>query len=117
MGKKVEPKQEYAPRVYSWQLSQIPSDNDIHDKLIHAFQQYYKAHLHWIQTGTKRSSQDARYWLNEINSLTVQQRRLILDWINKIKDKTDKHRNFKSTTKRQRKLLQIQSRVDPSEDN
>lgn len=117
MGRKVEPKQDYAPRVYSWQLDQIPSDDEIHDKLIHAFQQYYKANLHWTQAGTKRSGQDARYWLNEINILSKQQRKVILDWINKIKDKTNKDRNYKSTTKKQRKLLQIQGRINPSEDN
>ena len=117
MGKKVEPKQDYAPRVYSWQLEQIPTDNQIHDNLIHAFQQYYIANLHWLQAGTKRSAQDARYWLNEINIISVQQRKFILEWIKKIKDKTNKERNFKSTTKKYRKLLQIQSRLDSSEDN
>jgi len=117
MGRKVEPKQDYAPRVYSWQLDQIPTDDEIHDNLIHAFQQYYKANLHWTQAGTKRAGQDARYWLNEINILSKQQRKVILEWINKIKDKTNKDRNFKSTTRKQRKLLQIQGRVNPSEDN
>lgn len=116
MGKKVEPKQDYAPRVYSWQLDQIPSDNEIHDNLIHAFQQYYKANLQWIQSGTKRSAQDARYWLNEINILTVQQRKFILEWIKNIKDKTNKDRTYKSTTKKYRKFLQIQGMVKPDDD-
>jgi len=117
MPKKVEPKQDYAPRIYSWQLDQIPTDNDIHDKLIHAFQQYYKANLHWIQAGTKRSGQDARYWLSEINKLTIEQRKFILEWIKTISDKTNKDRTFKSTTKKQRKLLQIQGTVGSHKDN
>lgn len=117
MGKKVEPKQDYAPRIYSWQLEQIPSDNETHDKLIHAFQQYYKANLQWIQSGSKRSAQDARYWLNEINKLTSQQRKFILEWIKTIKDKTNTERSYKATTKKHRKFLQIQGRADISEDN
>ena len=117
MPKKVEPKQDYAPRVYTWQLDQIPTDNEIHDKLMYAFQQYYKANLHWGQAGTKRSGQDARYWLSEINKLTTEQRKFVLEWIKTISDKTNKERTYKSTTKKQRKLLQIQGSVGSHKDN
>lgn len=115
--RQVEPKQDYSNRIYSWQLDQIPSDDEIHDKLIHAFQQYYIANLVWIQQGTKKSGKDARYWLYQIFQLSKQQRKIILDWIKKISDKSNRDRNYKPTTKKYRKFLQIQSRVDPSKDN
>ncbi len=120
MPKKVEPKQDYAPRIYSWQLDQIPTENDIHDQLIHAFQQYYKANLHWIQAGSKRSGQDARYWLSEINRLTTEQRKFVMDWLKVIKDKSNVERSYKSTTKKERKNLvftQIKGTLGSHKDN
>jgi len=116
MVRRVEPKQDYAQRIYSWQLEQIPSDDETHDKLINAFQQYYKANLQWIQSGTKRSAQDARYWLMEIHTLTKHQRKFILGWIKTISDKTNAERSYKSTTKKHRKLAQIQGRAIPDDE-
>ena len=116
MGRKAVPKQDYAPRIYDWQLEQIPSDMPYHDELIYAFQQYYIANLQWIQTGTKRSAQDTRYWLNEIKLLTIEQRKCIMEWIKTINDKNNSNRNYKASTKKQRKLLQIRGMVKPSDD-
>lgn len=118
MPRKVEPKQEYSSRIYDWQLNQIPSDNQIHDDLIFAFQQYYVAQLAWKQQGTKRAALDARYWLSEINRLGVAQRKFILEWQKTISDKSKKDRNYKPSNKRvKKKLLQIQRMVNPSDDN
>ena len=117
MAKRVIPEQAYASRVYSWQLSQIPSDHTTHDELIYAFQQYYKANLHWMQAGTKQSAQDARFWLNEISHLTLKRRKFILEWKKKISDKTNTDRNFKSTTRKQRKLERIQALAKKDTDN
>ena len=106
MPKKVEPIQIYSPRVYDWQLEQIPTDDETHDKLINAFQMYYKANLRWIQSGTKQAGIDARYWLNEINHLTIERRKVILDWKKTISDKTNPDRSYKPSTKKNRKAIQ-----------
>lgn len=116
MGKKVEPKQKYSSRIYDWQLDKVPEDESTHDELLHAFQQYYKANLHWIRSGTKRSAQDARYWLNEINKLCVDRRKVILGWIKEIK--TDRERDFKpGSKKKRREFYQIQGKIDHKKDN
>lgn len=113
MSKKIEPLQNYSSRIYDWQLEQIPSDNKIHDDLIHAFQQYYVSQLAWKQLGTKRSAQDARYWLSEINKLSVQQRKFILGWQKTISDKSNDQRNFKPSNKREkRRIIKIQTQIN-----
>jgi hypothetical protein len=106
MVKKVEPTSEYSPRIYPWQLEQVPTDDETHDKLIYAFQMYYKANLRWIQTGTKKTAVDARYWLSEINTLTTIRRKIILDWKKVISDKDNPERSYKSSSKKQRKAIQ-----------
>ena len=97
---KKDPEQNYSPRIYTWQVEQIPTEDPNHDALMNAFYNYYKANLHWIQAGTKRSGQDARYWLSEIRHLALNQRFMILDWMKDIKYNPDKC--YKPTTKKQR---------------
>jgi len=112
MGKKAEPKQNYASRIYDWQLQQIPTDDETHDKLIHAFQQYYIANLQWIQTGTKRSAIDTRYWLIEIRNLVLDRRKIILEWLKHIEDHKDE-KTFKPRNKRKtKKMLKLQGKAD-----
>jgi hypothetical protein len=101
-----EPIQSYSTRIYDWQVDQIPSNDITHDKLIHAFQMYYKANLHWLQAGTKKSAIDARYWLSEINQLTIARRKVILEWKKTVSDKDNPDRSFKPSTKKARKDFQ-----------
>jgi len=99
------PDQKYSPRVYAWQVDQLPKDEDtLHDELMTAFYNYYKANMFWTQMGTKRSAQDARYWLNEIKLLTVRQRLIILSWLKVIKTHPD--RCYKPVSKKQRDELE-----------
>lgn len=113
MSKK-EPSQNYSSRIYDWQLEQIPSDNITHDDLIHAFQQYYMAQLAWKQLGTKKSAQDAKFWLSNIIRISKLQRKFIIGWNKTISDKTNVDRNFKPSNKRiKKKLLKIQGSVKP----
>ena len=106
MTNQVDTNKTYAKRIYPWQLAQIPEDQTTHDNLMHAFQQYYRANLQWIKTGTKQSGQDVRYWLMEISSINAKRRKEILAWHKIICDKSNPDRSFKSATAKERKAEQ-----------
>lgn len=55
-------------------------EEETHDQLMKAFQQYFKANQTWINKGTRRAGMDARYWLSEIRRLCSQRRDNIMEW-------------------------------------
>lgn len=52
----------------------------LHDDLLRAFNEYYKANFIWLTKGTKRSGIDTRYWLAEIRRLCAERRKAIQEW-------------------------------------
>ena len=55
-------------------------EEETHDQLMKAFQQYFKANQNWINKGTRRAGMDTRYWLSEIRRLCSERRDNIMDW-------------------------------------
>ena len=60
-------------------------DEETHDQLMQAFQEYFKANQKWINRGTRRAGEEMRYWLAQIRIIArerrarVQQYRVHLD--------------------------------------
>jgi hypothetical protein len=60
-------------------------DEETHDQLMRAFQEYFKANQKWINKGTRRAGEEMRYWLAQIRVIArerrsrVQQYRVHLD--------------------------------------
>jgi len=60
-------------------------DEETHDQLMRAFQEYFKANQKWINKGTRRAGEEMRYWLAQIRIIArerrsrVQQYRVHLD--------------------------------------
>jgi len=82
----------------------IPRDEELHDKLMEAFREYFKANQTWLAKGTRRAGMDTRHWLSEIRHYAIMRRQEIQVWRRAIeKEKAQKqlqrHRN------RQRKTL------------
>lgn len=55
-------------------------DEELHEQIMHAFREYFKANQRWINEGTKRAGMDTRYWLNEIKNLSLKRRLHIMEW-------------------------------------
>jgi uncharacterized protein YggL (DUF469 family) len=98
----IQPRQLYSPRIYSWQLNQIPADDTTHDELMHAVSQYFLANMMWTTKGTKQAGLNVRYWLNEIAKISRKRRRVVSEWKAKISDKSQTDRSFKAETRKQR---------------
>jgi hypothetical protein len=58
----------------------IPRDEELHDQLMDAFREYYKANQDWLNKGTRRAGIDVRNALNRIKHLTIARRKVIMDW-------------------------------------
>jgi hypothetical protein len=119
MSRKSTPEQAYCSRVYEWQLDKIPGDNPNHEELVYAFQQYYKAYLHWIQSGTKRAGLDARYWLNELKLRAIDERKFVLAWLKEIKNRDIGEQSYKPMpkSKNKKRIKKIQGSIDNIDDN
>jgi hypothetical protein len=57
-----------------------PQDEDLHDQLMHAFSQYFKANQQWLNKATRRAGMDTRYWLSEIRRIASERRIKIQEW-------------------------------------
>ena len=55
-------------------------DEELHEKLLYAFRQYFEANQRWLNKGTKRAGMDVRHWLNEIRKICSARRKVIMDW-------------------------------------
>jgi hypothetical protein len=58
----------------------MEQDEEMHNALMHAFREYFKANQRWINEGTKRAGMDTRFWLNEIKHLALKRRLHIMEW-------------------------------------
>ena len=63
-------------------------DEELHEKLMYAFREYFKANQNWLNKGTRRAGMDVRYWLNEIRKLTIERRKVVMDWRYDLNEKT-----------------------------
>lgn len=55
-------------------------DDDLHDKLMAAFRDYFKAHTDWIEKGTRVSGLKTRKTLSTIKKLAMLRREEIMQW-------------------------------------
>ena len=58
----------------------IPQDEELHTQIMRAFNEYFKANQRWINKGTRRAGEQARYWLAQIRIISRERRKLIQDW-------------------------------------
>ena len=58
----------------------MKKDEEMHDRIMQAFREYFKANQDWMNKGTRRSGMTARALLNEIRQLCVERRKHIMDW-------------------------------------
>lgn len=58
----------------------MQQDEELHEKLLYAFRQYFEANQRWLNKGTKRAGMDVRHWLNEIRKICSARRKVIMDW-------------------------------------
>jgi uncharacterized protein with von Willebrand factor type A (vWA) domain len=63
-------------------------EEDTHDELMRAFREYFKANQDWINKGTRRAGQNARFWLSEIRRIAKQRRFNIMEWRYDLNEKT-----------------------------
>lgn len=64
-------------------------DEDLHEKILYAFRQYFEANQKWLNKGTRRAGMDVRYWLNEIRKLCIERRKVVMDWRYDLNEKTE----------------------------
>ena len=55
-------------------------DEELHDQILRAFHEYFKANQKWINKGTRRAGMDVRYWLGQIRILARERRKVIQEW-------------------------------------
>ena len=58
----------------------MKKDEELHDQIMQAFREYFKANQDWMNKGTRRAGMTARARLNEIKHLCVERRKHIMDW-------------------------------------
>ena len=64
-------------------------DEELHEQLMNAFKEYFKANQKWLAKGTRRAGMDVRYWLNEIKHLSIARRKVVMDWRYELNEKTE----------------------------
>ena len=74
-------------------------EEETHDALMKAFQQYFKANQTWINKGTRRAGMDTRYWLSEIRRICSQRRDNIMDWRRWLNEETAQKKAQKGSDK------------------
>lgn len=72
-------------------------DEELHEKIMYAFRQYFKANQDWMNKATRRAGMDVRYWLNEIKHLSIERRKVVMEWRYDLNEKT----KIKKAQKRQ----------------
>ena len=78
-----------------------PRDEELHDQLMEAFRQYYKANQEWAEKGTRRAGLNTRKWLSEIRHIAIQRRAKIMDWRYEIdKEKAERKELQKAKNKK-----------------
>lgn len=55
-------------------------NEELHDELMLALREYFKANQQWATLRTRRSAINLRHWLNEIRRLCHLQRIVVQDW-------------------------------------
>lgn len=55
-------------------------DEELHEQLMLAFREYFKANQEWMAKGTRRAGMDTRECLNVIRRLCSERRKAIMDW-------------------------------------
>ncbi len=63
-------------------------DEELHEKIMYAFRQYFEANQRWLNKGTRRAGMDVRFWLNEIKKLAIERRKVVMDWRYDLNEKT-----------------------------
>lgn len=58
----------------------MTEDEELHERLLFAFREYYKANLIWKQKNTRKASVATRLWLSEIRTLCSRRRKVIQEW-------------------------------------
>lgn len=49
-------------------------DEETHEELMDAFREYFKANQKWVNKGTRRAGEEARYWLAQIRIIARDRR-------------------------------------------
>lgn len=55
-------------------------DEELHDQLMHAFREYFKANQRWLAKGSRRAGMDVRFWLGQIRIIARDRRMKIQEW-------------------------------------
>lgn len=55
-------------------------DDKLHDELMAAFREYFKAHTDWMEKGTRVAGLKTRKTLSKIKRLSMLRRAEIMDW-------------------------------------
>ena len=71
-------------------------NEDLHDALMKAFHEYYKAHQNWVVKGTRKAGIDARNRLLDIRHIAKAQRKVIMNWRYTIDDEKRQRKAQKS---------------------
>lgn len=73
-------------------------DEELHDKLMAAFREYFKANQRWLAKGSRRAGMDTRYWLAQIRIIARDRRMHIAAWRKELdEDKAQKKAQKKGT--------------------
>ena len=73
-------------------------DDKLHDELMAAFREYFKAHTDWVEKGTRVSGLKTRKTLSTIKKLAMLRREEIMQWryaIDKEKAERKRQKNDK----------------------
>jgi hypothetical protein len=55
-------------------------DEETHERLMHAFKEYFKANQQWLAKGTRRAGENSRYWLAQIRIIARERRAKIQEY-------------------------------------
>jgi len=65
----------------------MTQDEQLHEQILRAFNEYYKANQRWLSKGTRRAGMDTRYWLGQIRILARERRKLIQEWRHEVDER------------------------------
>ena len=78
----------------------MKKDEELHEQIMQAFREYFKANQDWMNKNTRRAGMDTRNILNEIKHLCVERRKHIMDWRYDLDaEKFERKKNQKGTGK------------------
>lgn len=58
----------------------IDRNEELHEQLLKAFGEYFKANQKWMTKGTRIAGIQTRFWLSEIRRIAKAQRLVIMNW-------------------------------------